>query len=69
LLGERAFKQRIQSTAREHTVLLEFPWERVRELVNAEDKLSRRFANALWSDTVRAVQYGERPLASMSMDD
>lgn len=66
LLGEQAFTERIQSSAREHTVLLEIPWDRVRALLAADDKLSRRFANAVWSDTVRAVQYGEHPLAKTS---
>lgn len=66
LLGDRAYVHRVESRAREHTVLLELPWPRVHELLTAEDKVSRRFANAVWTDTVRAVQYGEHPIATLS---
>jgi hypothetical protein len=38
----------------------------VAELLNAVDPAARRFAAALWTDSVRALQHGERPLARMS---
>ncbi len=57
--------ERIESRARERTILLEVPWPRVHELLHGEDRTSRRFAAALWTDAVRALQQGERPLALM----
>jgi CRP-like cAMP-binding protein len=66
LLEESPIVERIESRARERTVLLVVPWPRAWALLNAEDRASRRFAAALWTDTVRALQHGERPLARLS---
>jgi CRP/FNR family transcriptional regulator, cyclic AMP receptor protein len=66
LLEESPLVERIESRARERAVLLVVPWPRVWELLKAEDRASRRFAAALWTDTVRALQHGERPLARLS---
>jgi hypothetical protein len=63
LLGQEAFVERVESRARERSVLIEIPWPRVRELLTGDAPLSRRFAAALWTDVVRALQHGERPLA------
>lgn len=66
LLDQVPVVERIESRARERAVLLVVPWPRVWDLLNAEDRASRRFAAALWTDTVRALQHGERPLARLS---
>jgi CRP-like cAMP-binding protein len=66
LLDQAPVVERIESRARERAVLLVVPWPRVWELLNAEDRASRRFAAALWTDTVRALQHGERPLARLT---
>lgn len=63
LLGPEAFVAGVESRARERSVLIEIPWPRVRELVADETPPSRRFAGALWTDVVRALQHGERPLS------
>lgn len=65
LLDEHAFIERRESRARERAILLEIPWPRVRELLNAQDASARRFAAALWTDVVRALEHGQRPLARM----
>lgn len=65
LLDEHAFIERRESRARERAILLEIPWPRLRELLNAQDASSRRFAAALWTDVVRALEHGQRPLAHM----
>ncbi len=67
LLGERDVVDRVESRARERAVLIELSWNRVHELLGGEDRASHAFANALWTDTVRALQSGERPLAQMSV--
>jgi CRP-like cAMP-binding protein len=66
LLEGAACVERIESRARERAIVLEVPWTRVAELLNAVDPAARRFAAALWTDSVRALQHGERPLARMS---
>ncbi len=63
LLGREAFVARLESRARERSILIEVPWPRVRELLIDDAPASRRFAAALWTDVVRALQHGERPLA------
>jgi CRP-like cAMP-binding protein len=63
LLGDDAFVDRIESRARERSILLEVPWPRVAELLGDDASSSRRFTAALWTDAVRALQHGERPLA------
>lgn len=67
LLGERDVVDRVESRARERAVLIELSWNRVHELLGGKDRASHAFANALWTDTVRALQSGERPLAQMSV--
>jgi CRP-like cAMP-binding protein len=66
LLAGAAFVERIESRARERAIVLEVPWTRVGELLGADDPAARRFAAALWTDSVRALQHGERPLARMT---
>ncbi len=63
LLGHEAFVARVESRARERSVVIEIPWPRVSELLAEDARSSRRFAAALWTDVVRALQHGERPLA------
>jgi signal-transduction protein with cAMP-binding, CBS, and nucleotidyltransferase domain len=67
LLGEHLHVERRESRARELAIVLEIPWPRVHELMASTDRAARRFASALWTDTVRALQHGERPLARMSV--
>lgn len=62
LLGDDVDLHGVESRAREDAVLLEIPWPRVRELLDRDDRIGRKFSDAVWSDAVRAVQYGERPL-------
>ncbi|MCW3046468.1 MAG: cyclic nucleotide-binding domain (cNMP-BD) protein [Solirubrobacterales bacterium] len=66
LLADAACVERIESRARERAIVLEVPWTRVSELLSGPDHAARRFAAALWTDSVRALQHGERPLARMS---
>jgi hypothetical protein len=47
-------------------VLLEVPWPVVHELLAAQDRASRQFATALWTDTVRALEHAQRPVVSMT---
>lgn len=67
LLGSRAFADRLESRARERAVLIELSWSRVTELLARDDEASHAFATAFWTDTVRALQHGERPLARMTV--
>lgn len=67
LLGPRGSNRRVESRARERAVLIELSWARVDELLAGDDETSHAFAAALWTDTVRALQHGERPLAQMSL--
>jgi CRP-like cAMP-binding protein len=67
LLGKGDVVDHVESRARERAVLIELSWNRVHELLGGEDRASHAFANALWTDTVRALQSGERPLAQMSV--
>jgi CRP-like cAMP-binding protein len=66
LLGSRAFAEQIESRARERAVLIELSWARVGELLSGDDEPSLAFAAAFWTDTVRALQRGERPLPQMT---
>ncbi len=52
----------VESRAREDTVVLIVPWPRAWELIERDDRLGRKFSDAVWTDVVRAVQYGEHPL-------
>jgi CRP-like cAMP-binding protein len=61
LLGDPALVARRESRARERAVLLEVPWEAVQRLLTAQDRSSRRFATAMWTDTVRALEHAQRP--------
>lgn len=63
LLGGNACVEGVQSRARERSILIEVPWPRVSELMADYAPAARRFAAALWTDVVRALQHGERPLA------
>lgn len=62
LLGDNTDFACVESRAREDTVLLIFPWSITHELIERDDRLGRKFSDAIWSDVVRAVQYGEHPL-------
>lgn len=53
---------RVESRARENSVLIEIPWEEAERLLMSDDRIARRFSDALWTDAVRAVQYGEHPI-------
>jgi CRP-like cAMP-binding protein len=66
LLGSRAFAGQIESRARERAVLIALSWARVGELLAGDDEPSHAFAAAFWTDTVRALQHGERPLPQMT---
>lgn len=63
LLGDDGYCERLENRARERSVVLEMPWDRVEHLLGDHAPASRRFAAALWTDVVRALQHGERPLA------
>ena len=63
LLASDAFVGRIESRARERSVLVEVSGPRVHELLADDSPGPRRFAAALWTDVVRALQQGQRPLA------
>jgi CRP-like cAMP-binding protein len=67
LLRESDVVDGVESRARERAVLIELSWNRVHELLCCDDRASHAFATALWTDTVRALQSGERPLAQMSV--
>ena len=67
LISETPFTQHIESRARENSVLLELPWDMVQELLDGNGRLARKFAAAVWSDTVRAVQDGGRPVATLTV--
>jgi CRP-like cAMP-binding protein len=66
LLGDPCLIERRESRARERTILLEVPWKGVDELLSAQDRASRKFAAALWTDTVRALEHAQRPVVSLS---
>lgn len=63
LLGDAGCFESIESRARERSIVLEVAWPRVETLMTDEAPASRRFAAALWTDVVRALQHGQRPLA------
>lgn len=63
LLGAEAFVEFVESRARERSILIEVPWPCVDALLTDDAVASRRFAAALWTDVVRALQHGQRPLA------
>ena len=52
--------------ARERTILLEIPSERVRELVNDPARAARRFTRGLYADVVEALFQAQRPMARMA---
>jgi CRP-like cAMP-binding protein len=52
--------------ARERTILLEIPGERIRELVNDPSRSSRRFTRGLYADVVEALFQAQRPMARMA---
>lgn len=62
LLGDDVDLHAVESRAREDAVLLEIPWPKMRELLDRDDRIGRKFSDSVWGDAVRAVQYGERPL-------
>jgi CRP-like cAMP-binding protein len=66
LLNDAGLAERRESRARERTILLEVPWEVVHELLSAQDRASRKFAAALWTDTVRALEHAQRPVPNMT---
>lgn len=51
----------VECRARERTVLLEYPWDRVRALLSADDSAARRFSAAFYEDAVRALHQADRP--------
>lgn len=53
---------RVESRARENSVLIEIPWEQAEAMLMDDSRIARRFSDALWTDAVRAVQYGEHPI-------
>jgi CRP-like cAMP-binding protein len=63
LLGDNVDISGVESRAREDSVLLEVPWPRAEELLESGGLLARKFADAVWTDTVHAVQHAEHPLA------
>jgi CRP-like cAMP-binding protein len=65
LLGASASVARRESRTRERAIVLELPWSRVDRLLEGRDAASRRFAAALWTDAVRALEQGERPMARL----
>jgi CRP-like cAMP-binding protein len=52
--------------AREETILLEIPAERVRDLVNDPSRAARRFTRGLYADVVEALFQAQRPMARMA---
>ncbi len=52
--------------ARERTVLLEIPRERVIELTRSGDRLARRCSRGVYADVVDALHQAQRPLARMA---
>lgn len=58
--------ERVESRARENTVLMEIPWDEAERLLMSEDRIARRFSDAFWTDAVRAIQYGEHPIPNTS---
>ena len=52
--------------ARERTILLEMPTERVRELVNDPSRPARHFTRGLYADVVEALFQAQRPMARMA---
>ena len=66
LLGDPSLVERRESRARERTLLLEVPWETVHDLLDGQDRTSRQFAAAVWTDTVRALEHAQRPVVSLT---
>lgn len=66
LLDNPQLVDRRESRARERTILLEVPWPVVHELLAGQDRASRQFAAALWTDTVRALEHAQRPVVNMT---
>jgi CRP-like cAMP-binding protein len=66
LLNDARLVERRESRARERTILLEVPWDVVHDLLGAQDRASRKFATALWTDTVRALEHAQRPVPNMT---
>ena len=52
--------------ARERTILLEVPSERVRELVADPSRSARHFTRGLYADVVEALFQAQRPMARMA---
>jgi CRP-like cAMP-binding protein len=52
--------------ARERTVLLEIPHERVAEILRSDDMLGRRCSRGVYADVVDAVYQAQRPVARMA---
>jgi CRP-like cAMP-binding protein len=52
--------------ARERTVLLEIPVERVGELIRSPDRTARRCSRGVYADVVDALYQAQRPLARMA---
>jgi CRP-like cAMP-binding protein len=51
---------------REHSILLELPLGRVREIIVRDDELGRRFRQAVYADVVDALFEAQRPVARMA---
>jgi CRP-like cAMP-binding protein len=56
----------VNCRARERTILLELPRERVVELVGLADHLGRTFARGVYADVVDALSQAQRPIARMA---
>jgi CRP-like cAMP-binding protein len=56
----------VSCRARERTILLELPRERVLELVTSTDHLGRTFARGVYADVVDALAQAQRPISRMA---
>jgi CRP-like cAMP-binding protein len=64
LLGEEAVATR--SRARERSILLELPLDRVAELIDRGDDAGRRFGWGVYADVVDALFEAQRPISRMA---
>jgi CRP-like cAMP-binding protein len=56
----------VASRARERSILLEVPLERVAQIIDRADDTARRFGRAVYADVVDALFEAQRPIARMA---
>lgn len=66
VIADSPYAAFVESRARENSILMEIPLERFDAMMVGNSRLDQRFSDAIWTDAVRAVQYGEHQIPSAS---